>query len=66
MLINDADHWRRRAEEARALAEELNGDHAKVAMLRVADECNKLVRRAEKRRANSETDVNREHRQAGR
>jgi|HubBroStandDraft_6_1064221.scaffolds.fasta_scaffold7460870_1 hypothetical protein len=62
MMINDADRWRRRAEEARALVEGLNGDQAKVAMLRVADEYDNLVRRAEERRANSEPDVNREHR----
>jgi hypothetical protein len=35
----------------RALAEDLNGDQAKVAMLRVADEYDKLARRAEEREA---------------
>jgi hypothetical protein len=53
MMNNDADRWRRRAEEARALVEGLNGDQAKVAMLRVADEYDNLVRRAEERRANA-------------
>jgi hypothetical protein len=52
MLINDAGRWRRRAEEARALAKEMNGDQAKVAMLVVAAEYDRLARRAEGRRAN--------------
>ena len=41
MLINDADRWRRRAEEARALAEQLNGYQARMAMLSVADDYDK-------------------------
>jgi hypothetical protein len=34
MLINETGRWRRPAEEARALAKEMNGDQAKEAMLR--------------------------------
>jgi hypothetical protein len=49
MLIDDADRWRRRAEEARALAEKLNGDQARVAMLAIADDYDKLARRADER-----------------
>jgi len=49
MIFNDADRWRRRAEEARALAEKLNGDQARVAMLDVAAGYDKLARRAEER-----------------
>ncbi len=49
MLINDADRWRRRAEEARALAGKLNGEQARAAMLGVADDYEKLARRAERR-----------------
>jgi hypothetical protein len=49
MLINDADRWRRRAEEARALAEKLNGYEARVAMLAVADDYDKIARQAEGR-----------------
>jgi hypothetical protein len=50
MLINDAGHWRRRAAAARALAKEMNNYGAKVAMLKIADDYDKLVRRAEERR----------------
>jgi hypothetical protein len=49
MLINDADRWRRRAEEARALAEQLNGYQARMAMLAVADDYDKIARRSEGR-----------------
>jgi hypothetical protein len=49
MLINDAERWRRRAEEARALAEKLNGYEARVAMLAVADDYDKIARQAEGR-----------------
>jgi hypothetical protein len=48
MLIND-DRWRRRAEEARALAEQLNGYQARMAMLAVADDYDKIARRSEGR-----------------
>jgi hypothetical protein len=49
MLINDADRGRRRAEEARALAEKLNGYEARVAMLAVAADYDNIARRAEGR-----------------
>jgi hypothetical protein len=49
MFFNDADHWRRRAEESHALAEQLNGDQARAAMLEVAEGYDKLARRAEER-----------------
>ena len=57
MLINDAGRWRRRAEEARALAKKMNGDQAKVAMLGVADDYDKIAQRAEERRTTRKPDA---------
>jgi hypothetical protein len=37
-FINDPAHWRERAEEARALAGQIEDPDAKIAMLRIADE----------------------------
>jgi hypothetical protein len=48
MLINDAGHWRQRAESARALAKEMNDFGPTVAMLKIADDYDKLARRAAK------------------
>jgi hypothetical protein len=53
MIFNAADRWRRRAEEARALAEKLNGDQARASMLEVAAGYDKLARRAEERGSES-------------
>ena len=47
--INDPKHWRDRAEEARAMAEELTDPDAKRKMLRSAADYDELARRAEKR-----------------
>ena len=43
-LLNDPDHWRARAEEARILANEMNDSKTKDAMLRIADEYEHLAR----------------------
>jgi hypothetical protein len=48
-FINDPAHWRQRAEEARALAGQLNDLDAKIAMLRIADEYERLAKRASAR-----------------
>jgi hypothetical protein len=50
MLINDAGHWRQRAERARALAKEMNDFGATVALLKIADDYDRLARRTEERR----------------
>jgi hypothetical protein len=46
--INDPQHWRKRAEEARAIAESLTDDlEAKRLMLNVAADYERLAKRAE-------------------
>ena len=47
--INDPKHWRERAEEARAAADQLTDPDSKRRMLRVADDYEELARRAERR-----------------
>ena len=47
--INDPKHWRERAEEARAIADQLTDPDSKRRMLRVAKDYEELARRAEKR-----------------
>lgn len=46
-LINDPDHWRSRAEEARTRAEEMKDDGARSGMLLVAYRYELLAERAE-------------------
>jgi hypothetical protein len=48
-FINEPQHWRTRAEEARVLANHMDDSEAKVAMLRIAQEYEHLARRAEDR-----------------
>jgi hypothetical protein len=48
-FINDPEHWRQRAEEARRLAEQINDPAAKETMLRVAADYDRLATRAEER-----------------
>jgi hypothetical protein len=47
--INDPKHWRDRAQEMRALAAQTDDLDARASMLTVADEYEKLARRAEER-----------------
>ena len=47
--INDPQYWRRRAEEARTLAEELTDPDAKRKMLKIAKDYETLARRPEQR-----------------
>jgi len=44
--FNDPEHWQRRAEESRVLAEQMNDETAQKIMLRIADDYEKLAARA--------------------
>ena len=39
--LNDPQHWRQRAEEARALAEQMSDEWSKQRMLKIADDYEK-------------------------
>jgi hypothetical protein len=48
-LLNDVNHWRNHAEEARALADVLTDPEARRVMLGIAEGYDKLVQQAEVR-----------------
>ena len=48
-FINEPDHWRARAEEARNLAHQMNDPESKDAMLRIADDYDRLAAHARAR-----------------
>ncbi len=48
-VIDDPDHWRQRAVEAFALAEQMADADAKRAMVKIAEEYERLAERAEER-----------------
>jgi hypothetical protein len=48
-FINEPQHWRARAEEARVLANQMNDSESKDAMLRIAEDYERLAQRAEDR-----------------
>lgn len=50
-LLNDAKHWRERAEEARAVAATLNDPEAEQMMLEIAESYEMLAQLAEQRAA---------------
>jgi hypothetical protein len=50
-FINEPDYWRTRAEEARNLASQMNDSESKDAMLRIAQDYERLAKRAEHRAA---------------
>jgi hypothetical protein len=47
----DADYWRKRAEEARAVAVQMMDAHTRAVMLGIAQDYDKLAERAERRDA---------------
>jgi hypothetical protein len=51
--LNDPEHWRERAKEARAMAEDMADPASKGKMLDVAANYEHLAKRAEDRRAGS-------------
>ena len=46
-FINESDHWRVRAGEARVLASQMNDSESKRAMLRIARDYERLAKRSE-------------------
>ena len=46
LLLNNPDHWRLRAQEARLTASYLDDPEAKAAMLKIADEYDRLASRS--------------------
>ena len=48
-ILDDPEHWRHRAEEARLLSQKLNDPIAKAAMLRIAKDYEQLAEQAQKR-----------------
>jgi hypothetical protein len=52
----DPDNWRKRAEEARAIAVQMSDPHTKATMLAIARDYDKLAVRAEQRAAKTTLD----------
>jgi hypothetical protein len=52
-FIHDPAHWRQRAEQARTIADQMNDAEAKGMMLKIAEDYEKLAKRAEVRVAKS-------------
>ena len=50
---DDPDYWRNRAEEARAIAVQMVDAHTKATMLAIAQDYEKLAKRAEQRAGDS-------------
>ena len=48
-FINDPEHWRNRAEEARTLAEQMSDETSRQTMLRIATDYDRLAQRAASR-----------------
>jgi hypothetical protein len=48
-FINEPDHWRFRAKEARLLANQMNDSESGDAMMRIAEDYERLAKRAEHR-----------------
>jgi hypothetical protein len=48
-VSDNAEYWRNRAEEARAIAVQMKDPHTKATMLAIAQDHEKLAKRAEQR-----------------
>jgi hypothetical protein len=55
-FINDPEHWRKRAEEARILANQMNDETSKQTMLKIAADYDRLAERAEGRARGAPSD----------
>ena len=55
-LWNDPDHWRSRAEEARATADQMHDLESRRVMLGIAEGYDELAARAQRRRQSSAAD----------
>jgi len=55
-FINDPEHWRKRAEEARTLANQMNDETSKQTMLKIAADYDRLAERAEARAKGARSD----------
>jgi len=49
LLLDDPEHWRSRAEEARSVAEQLSDPESKQTMLRIAADYERLAEHAKQR-----------------
>ena len=54
--INDPKHWRDRADELRGLANDVADPAAREKMLRIAEDYEKLAKRAERRSSDPKAD----------
>jgi hypothetical protein len=54
-ILHDPQHWRQRAEEARAMAAQIEDRLSKAAMLTIAEKYEQIARRSEARLLNRES-----------
>jgi hypothetical protein len=57
-FVNDPAHWRKPAEEARAMVDHIDDLPAKAAMIRIAEDYERLAKRAEQRAIGREPNSN--------
>ena len=54
-ILDDPKHWRDRAEEVRSLADQMSDPETRRIMRGIADDYEKLAKRAEQRRGKTST-----------
>jgi len=54
-ILDDPKHWRDRAEEVRSLADQMSDPQTRRMLVSVADDYEKLAKRAEQRRVKTPT-----------